>query len=132
MNNFWLMCFALLLLNSCGTDDAANVEEKFCDCEMLTLDNLQNHFYLDDPKEPYTGICKTFYSNGQIKQERQLVKGKNNGYFKNYSISGVLLEEGGFLDNRHHGRFKYYDDQGKLTLEIEYANGFAVTDKSKK
>jgi antitoxin component YwqK of YwqJK toxin-antitoxin module len=96
---------------------------------MLAHDNLFNHFYLEDRKAPYTGICKLFYKNGQVKQERELVSGKNNGFYRTFSESGILLEEGSFLDNRHHGWFKYYDEQGELMIEVEYDNGIPVTER---
>lgn len=120
----------LLALNSCKTDEnPKTVEDDFCDCEMLAHDNLYNHFYLNDRKEPYTGICKLFHKNGQLKQERQLVEGKNNGFYRNYSEGGILIEEGEFLNNRHHGKFRHFDDQGNLIIEIEYDNGVQVGEK---
>jgi antitoxin component YwqK of YwqJK toxin-antitoxin module len=128
--NFLIILFGSILL-SCNNDkDNNTVKEDFCDCEMLAHDNLFNHFYLEDRKKPYTGVCKSFYQNGQIKQERELANGKNNGFFRNYSESGILLEEGAFLDNRHHGWFKYYDEQGELIIEVEYNNGVPVTERA--
>ena len=118
----------LFACNNDSSDTAA--EDDFCDCEMLAHDNLFNHFYLEDRKTPYTGVCKLFYRNGQLKQERELVDGKNNGFYRTFSESGILLEEGAFLDNRHHGRFKYYDEQGKLIIEVEYENGIPVSERT--
>jgi antitoxin component YwqK of YwqJK toxin-antitoxin module len=120
MPYFFLLIF---VFTACKSDETAEEEVDYCDCEMLALDNLYNHFYLEDRSKPYTGVCKLFHPNGQLKQERELVDGKNNGYYRVYSESGVLLEDGGFLNNRHHGVFKYFDENGNLIVEAEYENG---------
>jgi antitoxin component YwqK of YwqJK toxin-antitoxin module len=122
----YIPCFflSIFILASCKNDETATESDAdYCDCEMLALDNLYNHFYLEDRSVPYTGVCKLFHKNGQLKQERELVDGKNNGYYRVYSESGVLLEEGSFLNNRHHGVFKYFDESGNLIVEAEYENG---------
>lgn len=125
---FILLLFSVLF--ACKTDADKTVQEAdFCDCEMLAHDNLYNHFYLEDRKEPYTGVCKLFFRNGQLKQERALVGGKNNGFYRTFSESGILLEEGSFLDNRHHGWFRYFDEQGTLIIEVEYDNGIPVSER---
>lgn len=115
----------ILLTTACKNDsaDATSETEDYCDCEMLALDNLYNHFYLEDRNEPYTGVCKIFHKNGQLKQEREIVDGKNNGYYRVYSESGQLLEEGVFKNNRHHGVFRYFEENGDLIVEAEYENG---------
>lgn len=113
----------LFVITACKNGEKTSDEQDFCDCEMLAIDNLYNHFYLEDRSVPYTGICKVFHKNGQLKQERQIVDGKNNGYYRVYSESGILLEEGNFLNNRHHGIFKYFDENGALIIEVEYENG---------
>ncbi len=129
MRKHLLLLLSLIFISSCESTDKTAAEDNFCDCEMLAHDNLFNHFYLEDRKAPYTGICKLFYKNGQVKQERELVSGKNNGFYRTFSESGILLEEGSFLDNRHHGWFKYYDEQGELMIEVEYDNGIPVTER---
>jgi antitoxin component YwqK of YwqJK toxin-antitoxin module len=113
----------IVLFTACKNNETQAADEDFCDCEMLALDNLYNHFYLEDRSVPYTGVCKIFHKNGQLKQERQIVDGKNNGYYRVFSESGIMLEEGGFLNNRHHGTFRYFDDNGDLIIEVEYENG---------
>jgi antitoxin component YwqK of YwqJK toxin-antitoxin module len=123
----FLIPFIFVFL-SCDNDEKIAEDPGYCDCEMLAIDNLYNHFYLEDRNEPYTGICKVFHNNGQLKREQEIVDGKNNGYFRVYSESGVLLEEGNFKNNRHHGTFKYFDDKGNLTLEAEYENGVRKVD----
>ncbi len=131
MLRFGILFMSVISLFGCiSSDSTKDSENDYCDCEMLAHDDLYNHFYLENRKEPYTGVCKQFYKNGKLKQERQLVDGKNNGFFRNFSESGVLLEEGTFKDNRHHGWFKYYDEQGKLTVEVEYDNGIPVTERA--
>lgn len=129
MHKSFFFLLVLTFLASCKNNHEADATVEFCDCEMLAHDNLFNHFYLEDRKQPYTGVCKLFYKNGQLKHERELVEGKNNGFFRNFSETGVLLEEGFFLNNRHHGWFRYYDDQGNLTIEVEYENGIPVTER---
>lgn len=129
MKKIFLYLLALSILPSCRNNQEVGTEHEFCDCEMLAYDNLFNHFYLEDRKQPYTGVCRLFYKNGQLKHERELVEGKNNGFYRNFSENGVLLEEGFFVNNRHHGRFRYYDEEGNLTIEIEYENGIPVTEK---
>lgn len=125
MRTIYLLFFTLLTISSCKTDPEENAAEKsdFCDCEMLGINELSNHFYLENPNIPFSGICKLFHKNGQLKQEREIVDGKNNGYYRSYSDQGILLEEGFFKDNRHHGVFKYFDENGDLTVEAEYKNG---------
>ena len=130
MRKFLILAFAPIFLFSCNDSENTVQENDFCDCEMLAHDNLFNHFYLEDRKSPYTGVCKLFYKNGQVKQERELVNGKNNGFYRSYSETGVLLEEGAFLDNRHHGWFRYFDEKGNLIIEVEYENGVPVNERA--
>lgn len=118
----FLIPFIFVFL-SCDNDEKIAEDPGYCDCEMLAVDNLYNHFYLEDRHQPYTGICKIFHNNGQLKQEREIVDGKNNGYYRVFSETGVLMEDGNFLNNRHHGVFKYFDDKGNLIVEAEYENG---------
>lgn len=124
------LIFSALLVFSCN-NDSESAPAEICDCEMLAHDNLSNKFFLEDVKKPYSGICKSYHPNGKLKQERELVDGKNNGFFRNFSENGVLIEEGTFLNNRHDGWFKYYDDDGKLTLKIQYKEGIPLSEKAK-
>jgi antitoxin component YwqK of YwqJK toxin-antitoxin module len=123
IRNIAIFSALFFLFAACNNNNSDSAEEDYCDCEMLALDNLYNHFYLEDRNNPYTGICKLFHKNGQLKQERQIVDGKNNGYYRVFSESGIMLEEGAFLNNRHHGLFRYFDENGELIIEVEYENG---------
>lgn len=95
---------------------------------------------------------KSFYSNGQLKQEGWIKNNKKNGYWKFYYKNGNLEKEGHFIDNlqikywyfyarntikKKEGHFKnglknnwwlFYDYKGQLEhkcqLEKNQKNGF--------
>lgn len=131
MNKLIILSTGLFLFLFCQSNSKDNNNElDYCDCEMLAHDDLRNHFYLENRDEPYSGVCKMFYKNGQLKVERELVNGKNNGFYRSFSETGVLLEEGTFLDNRHQGWFSYYDETGDLIIAVEYNQGIPVTERA--
>ena len=126
------LAFLLIIFSACDSNKIQKSHDgiEYCDCEFLGYDNLSNTFFLESREKPYSGICKTFFSNGKLKQERELKNGKNDGYFREYAENGNLTEEGAFKNNRHHGTFKYYDKNGNLLHEATFNEGVVVDEKS--
>ena len=118
-NSFFLLLSISLTFGACSGEE----KEEYVDCERLNLDVAYNHLYETDRTVPYNGVCKVFYPNGNVKQVREIVDGKNHGKFELYNEGGVLVEEGTFYENLHHGVFKYYNDEGELIEQVEYALG---------
>ena len=58
-------------------------------------------------------ICKTYYENGQLKSEENVVDGKRNGIAKWYYENGQLEFEANYKDNEVVS-IKRYDINGKL------------------
>lgn len=132
MRFFLFLGFTLSISLSCSSNKMKKAEDgsEYCDCEFLGYDNLHNHFFLENRDKPYTGICKSFYPSGKLKQERELKNGKNDGFFREYTENGKLTEEGSFKNNRHHGTFKYFDKNGNLIHEATFNEGVVVDEKS--
>ena len=65
-----------------------------------------------------------FYGEDSVKiSEGTMRQGKPDGYWKNYYASGILKSEGNRLDFELDSLWKFYDDEGRIILEINYADG---------
>ena len=66
----------------------------------------------------FTGLCKTFYNNKNIKEEFQLEKGVINGKFKSFYENGKSKEIIHYINGEHTGEQKEFYDNGKLKYQV--------------
>ncbi|WP_022820281.1 toxin-antitoxin system YwqK family antitoxin [Fusobacterium russii] len=72
-------------------------------------------YLLTENGKKFTGIYKEYYSNGFVKSETEIKKGRREGFFKKYDKNGKIEIEGNFKDNKEHGEWKDYS-QGHLLI----------------
>ena len=72
--------------------------------------------------EPYDGIKKEYYENGNLKIEAEFKNGKQNGIVKEYDKNGTLRVETKFKDGKQDGIRKEYSEQGHLIVESTFSN----------
>ncbi len=65
-------------------------------------------------------IWKSFYCNGNVKNELTFLNGRPSGYAKFYYESGTVEEEGMWENNRWVGQYKRYHENGQLSQEFKY------------
>ena len=81
-----------------------------CSKEPIDLENLNfrnEKYYPINSDKPYSGPTFILYENGQLQQEVNLKKGKEDGPFKSYYENGQLENEGIFKDGEITS-FEYY------------------------
>ena len=97
-------------------------------CSETKKEDSQKHvekdgvLYEANSNEPFTGIDKTYYENGQLKFEAKFQNGKPNGVGKEYFENGVLRFEGNFIDGKAQGEHKVYYENGKLMVVSNLIN----------
>ena len=117
-----------------------------CDCDEIIYDDNET-FYCNN--ELFSGSCKSFYSNGNIKSEAHFKNGKLNGelinYFENskisditkyeygnakYSVSfyetGDTLSFGNIKNNERNGKWIEKFRNGKIKTIVYFDNGLMV------
>ena len=91
------------------------------------------------PSNDYTGMCESFYTNGNIRSQTEFLNGMRNGNHTEYYGDGRLAASATYykelyigkiyrysqdsiviffieLDSTETGKFIYYDKDGKTTL----------------
>src|SRR5687768_14985962 len=68
-------------------------------------------------------IERTYYPNGQIKQEYQTVDGLKHGKFILYFENGKIAIESNYFQGQSQGSYKEWYEDGKLAEEGEELNG---------
>ena len=78
-------------------------------------------------------LQRHFYKGGQLEMEINL-NGQNNhhGLFRTWYENGQLKEEGNFKDNKTDGLWKEYTENGQLKKEINYKDGKLDESKTEK
>lgn len=69
------------------------------------------------------GNYKTYYPNGNIKEEMFFVDGKLHGVFRKYDQDGTLIEEMNFKDGKLNGTLKRYYVNGEYIIEEVFNDG---------
>ena len=97
------------------------------------MDNLDNDytFFINDKKVSYfqwmnsreDGYYQSFYENGQLRCEGDVINTKWNGTFKYFTESGKLKRFNTWVNGVLHGVEKEYKDDGSLQYELIYVNG---------
>lgn len=73
--------------------------------------------YLDNKK---IGIWKSYFANGNVKNELTYNNNRPAGYARMYHENGKVAEEGLWENNRWVGGYKYYFENGNLSYEWNY------------
>lgn len=73
-----------------------------------------------------TGLQKTFFSNGQIKEEYNCDSNLVNGLYKEYFSNGKLKTIGWSLKDKNEGTWNYYYPNGSLKTKAYYSAGELV------
>jgi len=106
-----------------SSDDKSIKKIEGCSCGDLILDELYQHFYINERTLPYTGICEDYHNNGNLYQKKKFNEGKMNGEFLEYSINNKLIKKWNFNKNKRHGNSFTYDTSGQLIFHGIYKNG---------
>lgn len=78
--------------------------------------------YVNDEKEPFTGIAKQYYEDKSLKAEVPYLNGKIEGIEKQYYPSGKLKSEANFIDGILEGKVIGYYENGNIEYEENYKN----------
>lgn len=68
------------------------------------------------------GVWKTYFANGNVKDEITYVSNRPNGYAKMYYANGKVQEEGLWANSRWVGAYKTYYENGNTSYEFNYDN----------
>lgn len=113
----------ICLLTSCKSESNNSDSNATCNCDNLTLDHLYNHFYIENRKYPYTGMCFKLNKKGDTLETINYEKGKIEGVLTTFYISGGKKTETTFKKNKYHGDFKEWDKNGNLLFHGKYDDG---------
>jgi len=71
-----------------------------------------------------TGVWKTYYDTGELKEEVLFKDNNENGPFKKYYKSGKVKYEGVYKDGDHEdGELKLYSEEGELIKKQDCVRG---------
>lgn len=129
-----LILSSFLFLVGCGNDSVSdnnsvdeNLEEvTYCDCRDLQFDQPYNNFYLEEPREGFTGLCENLYANGKVSLSKEFKKGKVHGDVITYYENGQINEKKSFDMNFQVGNHYKYDTEGNLISQWRYERGQLV------
>ncbi|EHI78618.1 hypothetical protein HMPREF9093_01138 [Fusobacterium sp. oral taxon 370 str. F0437] len=79
--------------------------------------------YVNDEKEPFTGIAKDYYKDKSLKVEVSYINGILEGTGKQYYPSGKLKSTAIFTDGLLNGKSIGYYENGNLKYEENYKDG---------
>ena len=99
----------ILLFASCGKPrevDFKDTEER----DGIT--------YVKGETKTFTGIIKSYYDNGALKEDIPYKDGKANGIVKGYYPNGNLESIGNFKDGKLEGLYKEYYENGNLKSRL--------------
>lgn len=102
------------------------IDSTYCNCTELTYDDKYNHFWRFNRRDGFTGKCEVFYPNGQLKESKIMVKGKNHGKFYYYYENGQIKEEKEFDMNFQTGELITYTESGEVKIHALYNRGKQV------
>ena len=108
------MLIFILLFASCGKPKEVNMK----DTEIR--DGIT---YIKGKNKVFTGIVKSYYDNGSLREEVTLKDGKQDGISKTYYDNGNLEYIGLHKNGKLDGIFKSYYPNGKVENERYYKNG---------
>lgn len=97
--------------------------EREAKLEELKYNEETELMYVNDEKEPFTGIAKDFYEDNSLKVEYPHKNGKVEGLAKGYYPNGKLKSEANFVDGLLNGKSVTYYENGQLCIEENYKDG---------
>lgn len=75
-----------------------------------------------------TGVWKTYYETGELKEEVSFVDNNENGPFKEYHKNGKTKYEGTYKDGDHEeGEMKVYNEDGEIIKKLDCKKGICNT-----
>ena len=96
--------------------------EREAKLEELKYNEETELMYVNDEKEPFTGIAKQYYEDKSLKAEVPYLNGKIEGIEKQYYPSGKLKSEANFIDGILEGKVIGYYENGNIEYEENYKN----------
>ena len=105
------MVIFILLFVSCGKPREVNI----IDAEIR-----EGIAYVKGETKAFTGIIKSYYDNGALKEDIPYKDGKEEGLLKRYYENGNLLSEINLKDGKKEGLSKLYYENGNLLMEANY------------
>ena len=108
------MVIFILLFASCGKPKEVNMK----DTEIR--DGIT---YIKGKNKVFTGIVKSYYDNGSLREEVTLKDGKQDGISKSYYPNGKVENERYYKNCVPDGISKNYNENGKFLSEHHYKNG---------
>ena len=97
--------------------------EREAKLEELKYNEETELMYVNDEKEPFTGITKDFYEDNSLKVEYPHKNGKIEGLAKEYYPNGKLKSEENFVDGLLNGKAITYYENGNIEYEENYKDG---------
>ena len=103
-----------------------------CDCEEVAWDDENEAWMtISEPKQIYTGTCRTYWDNGNLKYDHSFKAGKRFGIWKDGYKNGQIKSEYKYEDNDivsdkewyDNGQQKYIKDMKNITFKMWYENG---------
>jgi antitoxin component YwqK of YwqJK toxin-antitoxin module len=153
----WIIPFVLLFLYACSAEKStpAPEEKKQKKIEKSSGDIMEVHLPMKDTLELNTkalesgaqkkdGPIKVYYSDGKLKAQGTLIKGKKAGVWTSYYPNGAMWSRtayfdglatgasvtyykngsvqytGDYVKGKRAGKWKFYDEYGTLEEEIEF------------
>ena len=97
--------------------------EREAKLEELKYNEETELMYVNDEKEPFTGIAKDFYEDNSLKVEYPHKNGKIEGLAKEYYPNGKLKSEENYVDGQLNGKAITYYENGNIESEENYKDG---------
>ena len=97
--------------------------EREAKLEELKYNEETELMYVNDEKEPFTGIAKDFYEDNSLKVGYPHKNGKIEGLAKEYYPNGKLKSEENFVDGLLNGKAITYYENGNIEYEENYKDG---------
>ena len=116
--NFIVYTFIIFLLNSFSIFAQREVTY-----ENLKYNEETELVYVNDEKEPFTGIAKQYYEDKSLKIEFPYKNGKLEGRGKEYYPSGKFKSDAFFINGLLQGKSIGYYENGNLKYEENYKDG---------
>ncbi len=112
-----IFIFAILVVG-CETKKKDTKSKKKAD----TTDGFKKYYYSDGKlkteltilKGKRNGLARTYYKNGKVNLEMNYVDGKREGLSKRYYEDGIIYQETNYKDDKIDGERKKYKENGSL------------------
>ena len=118
MSKNFIYSFIIFILSSFSI-----FAEREAKLEELKYNEETELMYVNDEKEPFTGIAKDFYEDNSLRVEYPHKNGKIEGLAKGYYPSGKLKSEANFVDGLLNGKSVTYYENGNIEYEENYKDG---------